>query len=62
MEKQKLEMILEAINAAQEALRILTGGCLTLPKLESAEWVIIHELEKAEPKKRGPGRPKKTSR
>jgi hypothetical protein len=63
MDRQKLELILEAINDAQEVMRVLTGGNYVASKLESAEWAILDELnKKAEPKKRKPGRPKKTSR
>lgn len=61
MERQKILLILEAINDAQEAIRVLTGGCLSLAELDALETSLLMELEfKPEKKKRG--RPKKTSR
>lgn len=61
MERQKILLILEAVNDAQEAIRILTGGCLSLAKLDALETALLMELEfKPEKKKRG--RPKKALR
>jgi len=62
MERQKILLTLEAVNDAQEAIRILTGGCLSLAKLDALETALLIELEFKPEKKKKRGRPKKASR